>query len=118
MRVPPIVVSALCFAFASVALVPGASASREAVVYITSAGFSPSSLTLPAGDRVRLTVRDHKSHQIAKTSGPNSGDVAPDVLNGQGYSVTLMPSEPGTYTYIDRLNPKRPEFRLVVRAPH
>jgi plastocyanin len=115
MRVPSIAVSALLLAAASFAQPPSALASHEAVVYLTASGFSPGSLALGRGDRVRFTVRDHKPHQIAKTSGPNSGDVAPNVLEGQGNSVTLMPTEPGTYTYVDRLNPRKPEFRVTMR---
>jgi plastocyanin len=115
MRVPSILVSALVFAVAVVAAAPGASASREAVVYLTPAGFSPGSASIAAGDRVRFTVRDHKAHQLAKTGGPNSGDVAPNVLEGQGRSITLAPVEPGVYTYVDRLNPAKPEFRLTLR---
>ena len=117
MRVPSIVASALLVAFASLSLAPSAAASREAVVYVSAAGFSPKTATIMVGDRVRFTVRDRKSHQLAKTSGPNSGDVAPNVLDGQGFSVTLMPTEPGTYAYVDRLNPRKPGFRLIVRAP-
>ncbi|HEX3464933.1 MAG TPA: cupredoxin domain-containing protein [Candidatus Elarobacter sp.] len=115
MRVPSIVVPALLLALASVVLAPSALASHEAVVYLTASGFSPGSLAIASGDRVRFTVRDHKAHQIAKTTGPGSGDVPPTVLEGQGSSVTLMPTEPGTYTYIDRLNPQKPEFRVTLR---
>src|SRR6202035_4545702 len=103
-------------AFASVTLASSALATREAVVYLTAGGFAPQNLTIVVGDRVRFTVRDHKAHQLALISGPNSGSVAPNVLEGQGYSVTLLPDEAGTYTYADRLNPGKPEFRLTVRA--
>jgi plastocyanin len=116
MRVPPIVAATLMLAFAGAALAPSASATREAVVYLTAAGFSPMSTTIAVGDRVRFTVRDHKAHQIAKTSGPNAGEVPPTVLEGQGHSVTLAPGEAGAYTYVDRLNPRKTEFRLNVRA--
>jgi plastocyanin len=115
-RVPANVVSALLVASASLSLAPSALASSEDVVYLTATGFTPARITMTVGDRVRFTVRDHKSHQIAKTSGPNSGDVAPNVLSGQGDSVTLMPDEPGTYMYVDRLNPRRPELRVTVRG--
>jgi plastocyanin len=116
MRVPPIAAAALLVAFASVALASSALATREAVVYLTAAGFSPRTTTIAVGDRVRFTVRDHKAHQLAMTSGPNSGSVAPNVLEGQGNSVTLAPYEVGAYSYVDRLNPSKPEFRLTVRA--
>jgi len=115
-RVPANVVSALLVASASLSLAPSALASREDVVYLTAAGFSPAWITMNVGDRVRFTVRDHKVHQIAKTSGPTSGDVAPTVLSAQGDSVTLMPDEPGTYRYVDRLNPHKAELRLTVRG--
>ena len=116
MRVPSIAVSAfvlVCVLLAAAA--PSAQASHEAVVYLTTAGFSPGSVSIAVGDRVRFTVRDHKAHQLAKTSGPNSGAVAPNVLEGQGHSVTLAPDEAGSYTYVDRLNPRKPEFRLSLR---
>lgn len=116
MRVPANVVSALLVASASLSLTPNALASREDVVYLTAAGFAPAWINMSVGDRVRFTVRDHKVHQIAKTSGPNSGDVAPNVLSRQGDSVTLMPDEPGTYMYVDRLNPHKPELRVTVRG--
>jgi plastocyanin len=108
-------VSALLVASASLSLAPSALASREDVVYLTAAGFAPASITMSVGDRIRFTVRDHKVHQIGKTSGPSSGDVAPNVLSVQGDSVTLMPDQPGTYMYVDRLNPNKPELRLTVR---
>ena len=116
MRVPPIVISALAVTVAGLALASSAAASQEVVVYLTSAGFSPGSSVVAVGDRVRFTVRDKKPHQVAKTSGPNAGDVPPNVLEGKGNSVTLMPEEAGRYSYVDRLNAHRAEYRLTVRA--
>jgi plastocyanin len=116
MRVPPIVIAALVVAFAGFSLASSAVASREIVVYLTSSGFSPASSNVAVGDRVRFTVRDKKPHQVAKTSGPNAGDVPPTVLEGKGNSVTLMPEEAGRYSYVDRLNAHRAEYRLNVRA--
>jgi plastocyanin len=115
MRVPPIVVSALLIAGAGALPASSATASRELVVYLTSTGFSPHASVAAAGDRVRITVRDRKPHQVAKASGPNSGDVPPNVLEGKGSSVTLMPQEPGAYVYVDRLSAGRPEYRLTIR---
>jgi plastocyanin len=106
----------LVVAFASLSLTASAVASKEVVVYITAAGFSPGSSSVSAGDRVRFTVRDRKPHQVAKTSGPNGGDVAPNVLEGKGSSITLMPDEAGSYSYVDRLNSRHPEYRLTVRS--
>jgi len=116
MRMPPVAVSAVLAAVASLMLASSAAASREAVVYLTASGFAPGAATVWTGDRVRFTVRDRKVPQLAKTGGPNTGDVAPNVLEGQGASVTLSPKEAGTYMYVDRLNAARPEFRLIVRA--
>jgi plastocyanin len=116
MRVPSIVAPALLAAFVAGAFVPAALASREAVVYLTASGFAPRSVTIHIGDRVRFTVRDHKPHQLAKTAGPDSGEVAPNVLEAQGASVTLAPNDDGVYVYVDRLNPRKPEFHLTVRA--
>jgi plastocyanin len=115
MHVRPIVVSAFLGAFATAALVGAASASKEIVVYLTKAGFSPARSSIAVGDRIRFTVRDHKPHQIAKTSGPEGGAVPPSVLEAQGSSITLFPDEAGTYTYIDRLNAAKPEYRVIVR---
>jgi plastocyanin len=115
MRVRPVIVSAFCAAFASLMLAAPSGASKEIVVYLTKTGFSPPSSSIAVGDRIRFTVRDHKPHQVAKTSGPNSGAVPPSVLEGQGSSITLFPDEPGTYSYIDRLNAGRIQYRLTVR---
>jgi plastocyanin len=115
MRVPPIVIAAAVLSFAGVLLASSAGASREVVVYMTASGFSPASSTVAVGDRVRFTVRDKKPHQVAKTSGPNAGDVPPTVLEGKGNSVTLTPQEAGRYSYVDRLNARRAEYQLTVR---
>jgi plastocyanin len=115
MRVPPIVIAALVAATTSVAL--AAPIGREVVVHLTGTGFSPAASTIAYGDRVRFTVRDHKPHQIAKASGPDSGELAPNVLEGKGSSITLMQNGIGSYTYVDRLNSKSAQFRLTVR-PH
>ncbi len=116
MRVPPIVASALIAVFASAALAGIAAASQEIVVHLSAKGFVPVASTITVGDRVRFTVRDHKPHQLWKVSGPNSGDVTPNVLENKGSSVTMEFTENGTYTYLDRLNPARREYRLTVRA--
>ncbi len=116
MRVPPIIVSALLAAFASVALAGTAPASQEIVVHLSAKGFVPIASTVVVGDRVRFTVRDHKPHQLWKVTGPTSGDVTPNVLENKGSSTTMEFTEPGTYTYLDRLNPGRHEYRLTVRA--
>jgi plastocyanin len=113
MRVPPIVIAAVLAVSAGAAL--AAPSTREVVVYLTATGFSPSQSTLALGDRVRFTVRDRKPHQIAKTSGPDSGELSPNVLEGKGSSITLLENGVGSYTYIDRLNPRRGEYRLTIR---
>jgi plastocyanin len=116
MRVPPIIASALLAVFASLALAGSAGASREIVVHLSAKGFVPIASTIAVGDRVRFTVRDRKPHQLWKTAGPNSGEMPRDVLENKGSSTTMEFTEPGSYTYLDRLNPARPEYRLTVRA--
>jgi plastocyanin len=116
MRVPSFIASALLVAFVGGSFAPAVPATHELVVYLTKVGFSPGAMTIHIGDRVRFTVRDHKPHQIAKTAGPDSGDVPANVLEGQGSSVTLAYNDDGTYLYMDRLNPKKAEFKLTVRA--
>ncbi|HEV3086470.1 MAG TPA: cupredoxin domain-containing protein [Candidatus Elarobacter sp.] len=115
MRVRPIIVSAFLAVFASLALAGPSSASREFVVYLTKAGFSPKSSSIAVGDRIRFTVRDHKAHQVAKASGPTSGEIPPTVLDNHNNSLTVFPAEAGTYAYIDRLNAARPQYQLTVR---
>jgi plastocyanin len=116
MRVPPILASALLAVFASVSLAVIASASQEIVVHLSAKGFVPVTSTVVVGDRVRFTVRDRKPHQLWKVSGPTSGDAPVDVLENKGSSTTMTFTEAGTYTYLDRLNPGRHEYRLTVRA--
>ncbi len=116
MRVPPVIISALLAAFASAALGGTSTASQEIVVHLSAKGFVPGASTIVVGDRVRFTVRDRKPHQLWKVTGPNSGDVAPNVLENKGSSTTMEFDQPGTYTYLDRLNPSRHEYRLTVRA--
>ncbi len=116
MRVPPIIASALLAVFASVSLAAVAAASQEIVVHLSAKGFVPVASTIAVGDRVRFTVRDHKPHQLWKVSGPTSGDTPVGVLESKGSSTTMEFTEPGAYTYRDRLNPVRPEYRLTVRA--
>jgi plastocyanin len=116
MRVPPIIASALLAVYAGASLAVIAAASQEIVVHLSEKGFVPVTSTIAVGDRVRFTVRDHKPHQLWKVSGPNSGETPVDVLENKGSSTTMAFTEPGTYTYLDRLNPGRHEYRLTVRA--
>ena len=90
MRVRPIAISALLAAFASLALAGPAGASREIVVYLTKGGFSPKSSTITVGDRVRFTVRDHRPHQVAKTSGPDADRLSQAASNS--ISLRELPS--------------------------
>ena len=116
MRVPPIIASALLAAIASVSFAVIAAASQEIVVHLSAKGFVPVASTIAVGDRVRFTVRDHKPHQLWKVRGPTSGDAPVDVLENKGSSTTMAFTETGTYTYLDRLNPTKHEYRLTVRA--
>ena len=116
MRVPPIIASALLAVFATGSLAAVAVASQEIVVHLSAKGFAPVASTIAVGDRVRFTVRDRKPHQLWKVSGPSSGEARVNVLEAKGSSTTMEFTEAGTYTYLDRLNPGRHEYRLTVRA--
>lgn len=116
MRARPLVVStALLAALGSTAFAGPVAPSHEAVIYLGQLGFSQRSSTIAPSDRIRFTVRDHRNHQVWKKTGSAAGDVPPNILEGQGSSVTLGPVEPGSYVYVDRLNPSTREFHLFVR---
>ena len=50
------------------------------------------------------------------SSSTSTGASPVDVLEDKGSSTTMAFTETGTYTYLDRLNPGRHEYRLTVRA--
>jgi plastocyanin len=90
---------------------------HDQTVQVSATGFSPASATIGLGSHINFIVHDDAPHQIAMSSGPNSGERKPTVLERRNSTDQVMFTEPGTYTYVDRLHPKARPFRLVVR-PH
>jgi len=111
MKVPFILASALFVALAAPA------SARDQIVQVSATGFSPSTATISLGNHINFIVHDDAPHQIAMSSGPNSGERKPTVLERRNSTDLVMFTEPGTYTYVDRLHPKMKPFHLVVR-PH
>jgi plastocyanin len=111
MNVPSILVAALFLALAAPA------AARDQIVQVSAAGFSPGSATIGVGSHVNFVVHDNVPHQITMTSGPASGERKPTVLERHNSADVIMFTEPGTYTYVDRLHPNVRPFRVVV-LPH
>ena len=83
---------------------------RTASVSITSAGFTPATLTVKTGTKVTWTNTDSaKAGHRVKADPYPTGDSLPgldskiDMANGATYSYTF--STPGTVKYHDQVNP-------------
>jgi plastocyanin len=75
------------------------SPSGTSKITITSAAYSPASLTVVSGATVTWTNNDATAHTVTTEDGAiNSGDIAP----GSSYSKTFMTT--GTYNYHDAHN--------------
>ncbi len=109
MKVPVILAAAPFAALAAPAI------ARDQTVAVSAKGFSPASATIALGNHISFVVRDNVPHQITKSSGPDSGERKPTVLERYNSTDQVMFTEPGTYTYVDRLHPSTPPFRLIVR---
>lgn len=79
-------------------------------VRITGSGFSPSPVTITAGDRITWRNTDTVRHQVVSNAGTFA---SPVLLPGRTYTYTF--SRSGTYRYHDALVPNR-NARVVVRA--
>jgi plastocyanin len=80
-------------------------------VSITSAGYSPASLTITKGSTVTWTNNDNMSHTVTTTEGSiNSGDIAP----GSSYTKTFTTA--GTYNYSDMHNSNMTGVLIVTAA--
>ncbi len=82
--------------------------SKETVVEITASGFSPSSLTLKAGDAVRFVNKDTKNHWPASAVHPTHQcypgfDALQAVAPGASYLFTFNVAK--TCGLHDHLNP-------------
>ncbi len=85
--------------------------SAPVAISITSAGFSPRTLTVNAGTTVTWTNNDTVTHYIAPDDHPShfkyagvwDDDSTGQISRGQTYSNPFLLE--GTYTYHDHLNP-------------
>jgi plastocyanin len=104
-------------AVASVAALASATPldARDISIWVTDGGFIPKNSTVAAGDHVRFVSRGRSPHQISKASGPDGGDLRPEVLDEPGRSVLVTLTSPGHYVYVDRLLRPTREFRVTVR---
>lgn len=86
--------------FASLLLVPPASAATTKTVSIKRSAFSPPSVSIIAGDSIRWRNDDTRDHQVVSTTGT----FASPVLR-PGRAFTFRFDVAGTYRYRDALNP-------------
>ena len=97
---------------AGVALAAAAPADAATVtVRIVRAGFSPSAVTINAGDTVVWRNADTTNHQVVADSGAFA---SPIMRPGATYSFTFRTA--GTFRYRDALEPSE-RGRVVVRGP-
>jgi plastocyanin len=90
----------LVAAFAALVVAgPAGAATRGINIY--SSGFSPSSVTVTAGDTVIWTNRDSADHQVLATHGEF---VSAILHRGQSFAFTFKAA--GTYRYKDELHPR------------
>jgi plastocyanin len=75
--------------------------------------FSPSSITIEAGDTVTWTNLDTAPHDVAVTNGPDHFH-SPLLSRGQSWSFTFR--VPGSYSYVCSVHPGM-DASLVVAAP-
>lgn len=87
---------------------PSASLS-EAVIDVTSNGFSPGSVTMKAGGIVTWMNTDSAPHQVNSNPHPTHTDYPPLNTIGllqPGQQKSLMFPTPGRYGFHDHLNPQ------------
>ena len=88
-------VVAASLAVAAVILVSGVAIAATRAVAIADFAFSPRTITITAGDRVRWTNSDAVAHTATATNGSfDTGNLE------QGQSATVRFTQPGTYRYI------------------
>jgi plastocyanin len=99
--------------------------SSSYTVEITSAGYSPSTVTVKAGDIVTWVNMDSAPHWIASASHPthtvypetggcigSTFDACKGLAQGESWSFTF--NQKGSWNYHDHLNPQAPFFGKVV----
>lgn len=97
-------------------LVRFASPAVAAVHQVTLAhyAFSPTTMTVTAGDTVTWTNSDQASHDVATSSAPAPFH-SPLLATGQSWSITL--NTPGTYSYYCSVHPDMRAQLVVLARP-
>lgn len=106
-------------AFALVALLAlavHAAAAELPTFAVTLAGgrIDPRRLEVPAGTKIKLTLRNAGPGGAAEFEGR---DVRVEKVLAPGASsfVVLPPLKPGTYRFFDEFDPKTPDMRVIAR---
>jgi plastocyanin len=99
-------------AFASLAAVGHANAATTKDINITGSGFSPSSVTITAGDTIKWVNKDNANHQIY---GQGGRFISPILGKNQSWTFTFNAA--GSYSYKDELHPKLTGSITVKGAP-
>lgn len=103
----------LAFAAASAALaVAGPAGAANTTISIYGSAFSPKNVTVTAGDTVTWVNRDNANHQVLAKSGQFASAI---LKPGQKYVHAFQ--APGTYAFLDELNPKLTGKVTVKPAP-
>lgn len=96
-----LLLAALLAAFGTFALAPPAQAATQAVM-MENYAFSPSTLTVHAGDTITWTNHDQAPHDVTTTSAPVAIK-SPMLSTGQSFSYTFKTA--GTYSYYCSIHP-------------
>jgi len=91
--------------------------SGQAVVQITAAGFSPSSIKVNKGTQVTFTNTDQALHRVASDPYPTHTGLAgfdsvEPLATEESYSYVF--EEEGTFTFHDHLNPLKFKGTVIV----
>ena len=114
---PPMFVAALFVAASFAVALPGANAAPRQVFHITieKQAFTPTTLTIPADQRVKLMV---KNADVAPAEFESSDFHSEVVIPGKTeLPVYVGPLKPGTYTFFNDFHPQS-KGTLVVTPPN
>jgi plastocyanin len=89
-------------------------AAAEHSITISGYAYSPSAITITAGDTVTWTNKDEAPHDVTTTSAPVAIHGA-TMSTGQSWSYRF--TTPGTYSYICSIHPDMKASVTVVAAP-
>lgn len=102
-------------ALTAAVVAPAAASDARATLAISQRQFVPQTLSLPAGQKVRVTVRNHDKIPAEF----ESYDLSREVVVPPGGTVQLYvgPLKPGKYNFFDDFNPNAKGW-IVVEAGH